>query len=44
MRCWYPDEFLAMVKSHGFTVRRTWGGYHDEPYGQGPELIVAFSA
>jgi hypothetical protein len=33
-----------MVKAHGFTVRRTWGGYHDEPYGQGPELIVAFSA
>jgi len=44
MRCWYPDEFLAMVKNHGFTVRRTWGGYADEPYGQGPELIVAFSA
>ncbi|MEO0587401.1 MAG: class I SAM-dependent methyltransferase [Planctomycetota bacterium] len=44
MRCWYPEEFLDLVKDHGFTIRRTWGGYHDEAYGQGPELLVAFSA
>ncbi|MEM0915469.1 MAG: class I SAM-dependent methyltransferase [Planctomycetota bacterium] len=44
MRCWYPEEFLDLIKAHGFTIRRTWGGYHDEPYAQGPELVVAFSA
>ena len=40
MRCYYPDEFQELIRSHGFRVLETWGGYHGEPYGQGPELVV----
>ena len=43
MRCFYPDEFLERIRSAGFTITDTWGGYAGETYGQGPELIVEFS-
>jgi len=42
MRCYYPDEFLDLIKRHGFRILDTWGGYLGEPYGQGPELVVRF--
>lgn len=44
MRCYYPEELLALVESHGFVVRRAWGGYHGEAYGEGDELVVEFGA
>ena len=43
MRCWYPEEFVASVRHAGFRVTGQWGGYAGEPYGSGPELIVAFA-
>ncbi|MHB9022875.1 MAG: class I SAM-dependent DNA methyltransferase [Armatimonadota bacterium] len=43
MRCYYPNEFLALIESHGFRVTGKWGGYAGEPYGEGPELVVAFN-
>jgi len=42
MRCFYPDEFLDLIRSAGFTITGTWGGYNGEPYGQGKELVVEF--
>lgn len=43
MRCWYPDELLARLQTEGFAVTGRWGGYAGEPYGTGPELVVAFT-
>jgi len=43
MRCFYPDEFLDLIGSAGFTVTGAWGGYAGEPYGGGGELVVEFS-
>jgi len=43
MRCYYPDEFLTLIESHGFRVLDKWGGYADEPYGEGGELVVRFT-
>jgi hypothetical protein len=42
MRCYYPDEFTALITKHGFRVIERWGGYAGEPYGEGMELIVRF--
>jgi SAM-dependent methyltransferase len=43
MRCYYPDELLDLVSGHGFKVVKTWGGYGDEEYGAGAELVVQFA-
>ena len=43
MRCYYPQEFVQLIVGHGFRVLNRWGGYHGEPYGQGPELVVEFA-
>ena len=42
MRCWYPDELLSVVETHGFHVVNRWGGYTGEDWGSGPELVVEF--
>jgi len=42
MRYYYPDEFVELIESHGFSIIGRWGGYSDEPYGEGGELVVAF--
>jgi SAM-dependent methyltransferase len=42
MRCHYPDDFVALVERHGFRVFGGWGGYADEPWGAGPELVLEF--
>ena len=42
MRCYYPDEFDKLVCSKGFKIVNRWGGYSDEKYGFGPELILQF--
>jgi SAM-dependent methyltransferase len=42
MRCYYPDEYLRLIEAHGFRVIARWGGYHGEPYGEGPELVAQF--
>jgi SAM-dependent methyltransferase len=44
MRCYYPDEFAALVVNHGFEIVDLWGGYHGEAYGHGPELVLQFRA
>jgi hypothetical protein len=38
----YYDQFIGLIEGHGFSVINRWGGYDNEPYGQGPELVVAF--
>ena len=43
MRCWYPGELLQRIRQEGFDVTERWGGYEGEPWGSGPELIVAFT-
>lgn len=43
MRCYYPDEFKQLIISHGFQILDSWGGYRNEKYGEGPELVVNFS-
>lgn len=43
MRCYYPDELLDLITSHGFNISDKWGGYSNEKYGEGPELIIKFS-
>ena len=42
MRVFYPDEFLDLIRSAGFAITGSWGGYAGEPYGEGPELVVEF--
>ena len=42
MRCYYPDQFADLVTRHGFEIVNRWGGYHGEPYGGGPELVLQF--
>lgn len=44
MRCYYPEELEELVAGHGFRVLERWGGYSGEEYGQGPELVLRFSA
>lgn len=43
MRYWYPDQFKQLIESKGFTITKTWGGYSGEVYGEGPELVIAFT-
>ena len=43
MRCFYAEEFTALIESHGFRITACWGGYSGETYGEGPELVVAFT-
>lgn len=43
MRCYYPNEFLDLIETAGFTITNSWGGYAGEAYGQGKELVVEFS-
>jgi hypothetical protein len=42
MRCWYPDQIVALLEKHGFDITGRWGGYRGEPWGEGSELIVRF--
>ena len=35
MRCFWPDEFLALISGRGFAIVDKWGGYDGEPYGDG---------
>jgi SAM-dependent methyltransferase len=42
MKCYYPDEFRALVISHGFEIVGEWGGYAGQAYGAGPELVLEF--
>lgn len=43
MRVWYPDELLDRIAGAGFRVTGRWGGYAGEAWGEGPELVVAFT-
>jgi hypothetical protein len=43
MRCWYPEELLARIRSEALGVRAVWGGYKGEAFGVGEELIVKFT-
>jgi len=43
MRCFYPDDFINLIRGHGFEILDRWGGYQGEVYGQGPELVVQFN-
>ena len=42
MRCYYPDEFDKLIVKHGFEIIGRWGGYANEPYGEGGELVIQF--
>ncbi len=43
MRCYYADQFEKLIVDHGFTIVNCWGGYADEAYGQGNELVIQFT-
>jgi SAM-dependent methyltransferase len=43
-RCYTPEEFEQVIREHGFQTIQRWGGYAGERYGEGPELVVQFSA
>jgi SAM-dependent methyltransferase len=43
-RCYTPEEFAQVILEHGFQIMQRWGGYAGECYGEGPELVVQFSA
>jgi SAM-dependent methyltransferase len=42
MRHHDSDGFTALVEKHGFRIVNKWGGFSNEEYGVGPELIVEF--
>jgi hypothetical protein len=43
MRCYFPDEFISVIKGEGGKIQGMWGGYSGEEYGAGNELVVEFS-
>ncbi|MEM9915080.1 MAG: class I SAM-dependent methyltransferase [Planctomycetota bacterium] len=43
MRVWYPDELLDVITAAGFRITGRFGGYAGEPWGEGKELVVAFT-
>ena len=43
MRCYYPEDLISVIESHGFRVLEKWGGYAGEGYGEGSELVVEFA-
>src|SRR5262249_16462223 len=43
-RCYASEEFAQVILDHGFRIIQRWGGYAGERYGEGPELVVQFSA
>lgn len=43
MRCYYPGEFEKLIIDHGFRIIDKWGGYNEEEYGEGPELVIQFA-
>lgn len=43
MRVWQPDELIGLIEGHGFTITEKFGGYHGERWGEGSELVVAFT-
>ncbi len=43
MRCYYPDQFVNLIESHGFETLERRGGYTGEQYGEGPELVDQFA-
>ncbi|MEM9416170.1 MAG: class I SAM-dependent methyltransferase [Planctomycetota bacterium] len=43
MRVWQPDELVALVERHGFTLKHRFGGYEGEAWADGPELVVSFT-
>ncbi|MEM9753348.1 MAG: class I SAM-dependent methyltransferase [Planctomycetota bacterium] len=43
MRVWYPDELTDRIAAAGFRITDRWGGYDGEPWGEGNELVVAFT-
>lgn len=42
MRCYYPQQFEKLITDHGFKILNRWGGYANELYGEGPELVIKF--
>jgi SAM-dependent methyltransferase len=42
LRYYYPDQLEELITAHGFKIVNRWGGYADEPYGEGPELVIQF--
>ncbi len=42
MRCWYPEQIVNLLTIHGFAIQNCWGGYHDEKWAQGSELVIKF--
>jgi hypothetical protein len=44
MRYYYPGEFKNLIESEGFKITNSWGGYNDEEYGTGRELVVALKS
>ncbi len=42
LRYYYPDQFEELITAHGFKILNRWGGYKDEAYGEGPELVLQF--
>ncbi len=43
MKYFYPEEYLTIIQNYGFTIIKKWGGYKDEVYGEGNELVVSFT-
>jgi SAM-dependent methyltransferase len=43
MKAYYPDELTSLIEAHGFKIVNRWGGYADELYGVGSELVVQFA-
>jgi SAM-dependent methyltransferase len=43
-RCYAPEEFVRVIREHGFRIIQQWGGYAGERYGEGPELGLQFGA
>lgn len=43
MRVWQPEELIELVERHGFTITNQFGGYEDEPWLEGTELVLCFT-
>jgi hypothetical protein len=42
MRCFYPNDLENLINSEGMRISNKWGGYNNEDWGIGDELVIEF--
>ncbi len=43
MKCYDSQSLIDLIVSRRYRVINCWGGYQNEVYGEGPELVIEFA-